>query len=223
MTLKKVGVGGFASNTGKTTLVCELLRAFPGWEAIKVTRGHYRSCGKDPHVCCVSHLLSDEPLVLSERARTDTKGKDTGRYWEAGASDVHWVVATDRQVERGIKEALGRVASAGVIIEGNSFSQFVEVDFFVMVAGPAAKIKPTARRALAKADALYLPGLAGACADELTRREIAELATRQGMADAPPLYAPESFADLVDLIRASLETESTLARQACWPAVASQL
>ena len=123
MTLKKIGVGGFASNTGKTTLVCELLRAFPGWEAIKVTRGHYRSCGKDAHACCVSHLLSDEPLVLSERARTDAAGKDTGRYWEAGASDVHWVVATDRQVERGIKEALGRVASRGVMKA--LFPQFV--------------------------------------------------------------------------------------------------
>lgn len=206
MTLKKVGVGGFASNTGKTTLVCDLLRAFPGWEAVKVTRGHYRSCGKDAHACCVSHLLSDEPLVLSERARTDAAGKDTGRYWEAGAAGVHWVVATDRQVERGVREALGRVASAGVIFEGNSFSQFVETDFFVMVAGPAAKIKPTARRALAKADALYLPGPAGA-ADEPMRREIAELAARQGMHGAPPLFTGDDFASLVEFIRASLAGE----------------
>ena len=207
MTLKKVGVGGFASNTGKTSLVCELLRALPGWEAIKVTRGHYRSCGKDAHACCVSHLLSDEPLVLSERAKTFAAGKDTGRYWEAGASDVHWVVATDRQVERGIREALGRVASRGVIVEGNSFSQFVEVDFFVMVAGPVDKIKPTARRALARADALYLPGPAGDSADELTRRALDELAARQGMKGAPPLFTRDNFADLVEFIRASLRGE----------------
>jgi len=213
MTLKKVGVGGFASNTGKTTLVCELLRAFPGWEAIKVTRGHYRSCGKDAHACCVSHLLGEEPLVLSQRARTDAAGKDTGRFWEAGASDVHWVVATDRQVERGIKEALGRVAASGVIVEGNSFSQFVELDFFVMVAGPAAKIKPTARRALAKADALYLPGPTDG-ADELTRRALDELAARQGMKGAPPLFTRDNFADLVEFIRASLAGESANAGRA---------
>jgi molybdopterin-guanine dinucleotide biosynthesis protein len=221
MTLKKVGVGGFASNTGKTTLVCELLRALPGWEAIKVTRGHYRSCGKDAHACCVSHLLGDEPLVLSERARTDARGKDTGRYWEAGASDVHWVVATDRQVERGIKEALGRVAAAGVIIEGNSFSQFVETDFFVMVAGPAAKIKPTARRALAGADALYLPD--GAGADELTRRALDELAARQGMKGAPPLFTRDNFADLVEFIRASLAGEGANAGRASRLAAAQTL
>ena len=70
-----IGIGGFTSNVGKTTLLCDLLEAFPGWEAIKTTRGHYRSCGKDPHACCVSHLLSDEPLVRSGRAETYEAGK----------------------------------------------------------------------------------------------------------------------------------------------------
>ena len=46
------------------------IKAFPGWEAIKSTRGHYRSCGKDPAACCVSHLLSDHPLVRSGRDQT---------------------------------------------------------------------------------------------------------------------------------------------------------
>src|SRR5215210_7359368 len=104
-----VAVGGFSSEVGKTTLVCELLRALPGWEAIKMTRGHYRSCGKDPHACCVSPLLGDEPTVRSGRAETYAPGKDTGLYWDAGASNVHWVIATDSQVELGIKLALGRV------------------------------------------------------------------------------------------------------------------
>jgi len=30
-----VGIGGLTSDVGKTTLICELLRAFPGSEAIK--------------------------------------------------------------------------------------------------------------------------------------------------------------------------------------------
>lgn len=152
-----VAIGGFASNSGKTTLVCELLRVFPGWEAIKMTRGHYRSCGKDPHACCVSHLLGDEPLVRSGRAKTYAQGKDTGRYWDAGASNVHWVIATSEQVERGIKEALSRVKSPGVFIEGNSFLRFIDADYRLMVA-PAGgcKIKPTARRVIEKSNALYI-------------------------------------------------------------------
>src|SRR5215510_15462680 len=128
-----IGVGGFTSNVGKTSLLCELLRAFPGWEAIKTTRGHYRSCGKDPATCCVSHLLSDEPLVRSGRKETFEEGKDTGRYWAAGASNVHWLICTDDQVEEGIKLALERVSADGVFIEGNSFAQFVPTDSFIMV------------------------------------------------------------------------------------------
>ncbi len=152
-----VAVGGFSSEVGKTTLLCELLRAFPGWEAIKLTRGHYRSCGKSAHACCVSHLLSDEPLIRSGRAETYAPGKDTGRYWDAGASNVHWVIVTDKQVEAGITRALERVRAPGVFIEGNSFLPFVKMDFAVMVARAGfEKIKPTARRALARVSALYL-------------------------------------------------------------------
>ena len=157
-----IGVGGFTSDVGKTTLMCELLRAFPGWEAIKTTRGHYRSCGKDPHACCVSHLLSEEPLVRSGREATYAFGKDTARYWDAGASNVHWLIATDDQVEKGIKEALARVRSRGVFIEGNSFSQFVKTDQFVMVRSGSEKIKSSARAALAKATSIYFSDNAAA-------------------------------------------------------------
>jgi len=153
----RVGVGGFASDVGKTSLMCNLLRSFPSWEAIKTTRGHYRSCGKDPKACCVSHLLANEPVIFSGRKDTYDSVKDTGRYWDAGASNVHWVITTDRQVKAGIRQALDRVTAPGVFIEGNSFSEYVDIDFFIMVARPAAgTIKSSARRALKKASAIYL-------------------------------------------------------------------
>jgi molybdopterin-guanine dinucleotide biosynthesis protein len=159
MTPTTVAISGFSSDAGKTTLLCELLRAFPGWEAIKITRGHYRSCGKDPHACCVSHLLSEEPVIRSGRTETYTPGKDTGRYWEAGASNVHWLIVTDNQVEQGIKRALGRVQAEGVFIEGTSFLKYMNVDFALMAArSVGGKIKPSARRALAKTSAIYLFG-----------------------------------------------------------------
>ncbi|HEX7334180.1 MAG TPA: hypothetical protein VF290_21920 [Pyrinomonadaceae bacterium] len=161
-----IGVGGFTSEVGKTTLICELLKAFPGWEAIKTTRGHYRSCGKDPHACCVSDLLSDEPLVRSGREETYEVGKDTGRYWDAGAANVHWLIATDNQVEKGIKQALARVRSPGVFVEGNSFSQFVDTDHFVMVRrSDTDKIKHSARRSLGKATAIYVSGVTSESSD----------------------------------------------------------
>jgi molybdopterin-guanine dinucleotide biosynthesis protein len=156
MTFTTIAVGGFTSNSGKTGLVCELLRAFPGWEAIKVSRGHYRSCGRDAQACCIAPLLGAEPTVRSGRAETYAPGKDTGRYWDAGASNVHWLIATDRQIARGIEIALARVRAAGVIIEGNSHLQYVAVDFALMAARADGKIKPTARRGLGKTSAFYL-------------------------------------------------------------------
>src|SRR5713226_357155 len=152
-----VAVSGLSSNTGKTTLVCELLERLPGWEAIKLTRGHYRSWGKDPNACCVSDLIRDEPLIRSGRAENYEAGKDTGRFWDAGAANVHWVIAGEDQVEEGIRQALSRVQSAGVIVEGNSFLEFVEADFAITCARAVEnRMKTSARRTLAKADEIYL-------------------------------------------------------------------
>src|SRR6266446_5319060 len=152
-----IAVSGLSSNTGKTTLMCDLLERLPGWEAIKLTRGHYRSCGKDPLGCCVSDLIRDEPLIRSGRAENYETGKDTGRFWDAGAVNVHWVIAGEDQVEDGIRQALSRVKSAGVIVEGNSFLDFVEADFAITCARAGEnRMKTSARRTLVKADAIYL-------------------------------------------------------------------
>jgi hypothetical protein len=199
MTFTIVGVGGFASNTGKTTLMCELLGALgDGWEAIKITRGHYRSCGKDPQACCVSHLLSEQPVIRSGRAETYAAGKDTGRYWDAGAANVHWLVVTDRQVERGITLALERVRARGGLIEGTSFVQFVEVDLMLMAAraSNAYKIKPSARRALAKTDALYLfeDGVDA-------RARFSASPAVENLTGSIPIYTREDLPRLVERVR----------------------
>lgn len=155
-----VAVSGLSSNTGKTTLVCELLQRLPGWEAIKLTRGHYRSCGKDPNGCCVSDLLRDEPLIRSGREENYEAGKDTGRFWDAGAVNVHWVIVGEDQVEDGIKTALSRVKTEGVVVEGNSFLDYVSADYSIMCArAGGGTAKPSARRGLPKANALYLSSL----------------------------------------------------------------
>jgi molybdopterin-guanine dinucleotide biosynthesis protein len=204
-----VAVGGFTSNTGKTTLACELLARLRGWEAIKVSRGHYRSCGRDPRACCISPLLGAEPVVRSGRAETYAPGKDTGRYWDAGASNVHWAIVTDRQVGEGVRAALGRVESEGVLIEGNSVLRHLEPDFFLMVARPdVLKIKPTARRALAKASALYV-SCEGEGNDEGEMRRFAEWQASAGLSkaiDGLPVYTREDIPRLAALISSMRRT-----------------
>ena len=198
-----IAVGGFNSNSGKTTLVCELLRALQGWEALKMTRGHYRSCGRDPHACCVAHLLGAEPVVRSGRAETYAPGKDTGRYWDAGASDVHWVVVTDKQVEEGFRTALSRVKAPGVVVEGNSFLRSFEADFTVLVARPDfLKIKTTARRVLPAASALYLSD-AGRGIDPRDRARFERWWSEAGLEEAAPglpVYTRETLSELTERV-----------------------
>ena len=54
-------------------------------------------------------------------------------------------------------QVLVRVKAAGVIVEGNSFLDFIKADFAIMCARAGEnKMKTSARRTLAKADAIYL-------------------------------------------------------------------
>jgi hypothetical protein len=189
-----VGVGGLTSDVGKTTLMCDLLRAFPGWEAIKTTRGHYRSCGKNPDTCCVSDLLGDEAVIRSGRAETYALGKDTGHYWESGASNVHWMIATDQQVEQGIRRAITRVNAPGVFIEGNSFSEYLEPQFFIMVARPQLQsMKRTARRALPRVSAFYFSG----DADEPGQMIAENLSAGRQV----PVFSHGQLPDLISLLK----------------------
>jgi hypothetical protein len=202
MNFTKVAIGGVSSEVGKTTLLCDLLREFPGWEAIKMTRGHYRSCGKDPHACCVSHLLGDQPLVRSGFRQTYASDKDTGRYWDAGAANVHWVIVTEDQVERGIDLALERVKAPGVLIEGNSFLRFTDVDFAVLVTGGAGtKIKSSARWGFQKASVVYLSDQT----DGITPSETIEILNRKfgpiGLNRSLPAYGAGDFPKLVERIK----------------------
>lgn len=199
-----IAISGFSSNAGKTMLACELLRAFPGWEAIKMTRGHYRSCGKDPHACCVSHLLKDEPVIRSGRAETYAPGKDTGRYWDAGASNVHWAIVTDGQVEQGINEALARVRSSGVLIEGTSFVNYLDVDLMLMCArASGGKIKSSARRMMKKASALYL--FDEGEDESAARAKFAswlEDSGERALVHALPVYTRSELPQLIERVRA---------------------
>jgi hypothetical protein len=198
-----VAVSGFSSEVGKTTLMCDLLPAFPGWEAIKVTRGHYRSCGRDPHTCCVSDLLSDEPVIRSGRDQNYALGKDTGRYWDAGAANVHWVIVTDEQVESGIRQAIERVKAPGVFIEGNSILEFIQADLVLMVSrASGGKIKSSARQALAHSSAIYLSNITEEGTDE---RKTFALWRRQSGIDKLignlPIYTRADLPALISLVQ----------------------
>jgi len=95
--------------------------------------------------------------VFSGREATWRPGKDTGRYWDAGASNVHWVVGTDSQIALGFGTALEPVRGPGVFIEGNSFLKYADADFSIMVVSPSLTgIKSSAMAILPKMNAIYI-------------------------------------------------------------------
>lgn len=198
-----VAVSGFSSNVGKTTLVCKLLEHLPGWEAIKVTRGHYRSCGRDPEACCVSDLLEDYAVVRSGRDSNYQIGKDTGKFWDAGATNVHWVIVSDDQVEQGIAEALSRVKAEGVVIEGNSFLQYIDADVTIMCSrSEGGKIKNSARETLSKTDLLYLSTINGQGANARLEFENWRASLLIDLhLDQLPLITAEDLPQLIESIR----------------------
>jgi hypothetical protein len=112
-------------------------------------------------------------VVRSGREANYQIGKDTARFWDAGASNVHWVIVKDGQVAQGITEALNRVQADGVIVEGNSFLEYVTADLAIMCArSEGGAIKSSARTALAGSDLLYLSSLDATAAN--ARRQFDE-------------------------------------------------
>jgi molybdopterin-guanine dinucleotide biosynthesis protein len=195
-----VTVSGTSSEVGKTGLVCALLGRLSGWAAVKVTRGHYRSCGRDPETCCVSHLLGDRPRVFGDRAVTEAAGKDTGRYWEAGAADVRWVVAARGQEHRGLSAALADLDGfTGVLIEGNRIlEKLTRPRLALLVAHPSQReIKASARRILDRIDALFV-------LDAALSRSIGDPSRLVGAPPGSrrwPVYGPADLDRLADELR----------------------
>jgi hypothetical protein len=139
----------------------------------------------------VSPLLGDEPVVRSGWQETYQRGKDTARYWDAGASNVHWLIATDNQIETGIQQTLARVKAPGVLIEGTSFVEFVDTHHFVMVRLVGNdKIKSSARRLMSKATAIYV---SDAPEDSFNRDAFTS--------DSIPHFAPSDLFSLVAFLK----------------------
>jgi hypothetical protein len=140
-------------------------------------------------------------VIRSGRKMTYSPGKDTGRYWDAGAANVHWLIATDDQVADGVWEAVGRVRTDGVFIEGNSFTEYIQPDFLIMVArSKDIKIKATARKALSRVSAFYLSDETG----EEGRQRLKETLAKLNLGDfeqTAPVFTPSELPGMVAHLR----------------------
>lgn len=119
--MRRLYVGGAWSSCGKTSVVELLLRALPGWSAIKVTPSRPDEvCPLG--TCCGACAAPEGPFeVITDPAVLAQTGKDTQRYLAAGAAEVAWVRALPEALPAAMEAAeAGFSRPRGLIIESTT-------------------------------------------------------------------------------------------------------
>ncbi len=149
-------IGSTGRKSGKTTLVCQIIRKFRKKNIIAIKVSTIEKADKDFH-----HDLpatSKKGFCLTEETRTNTK-KDTSKMLAVGDSRVFWLRAEKKCLRKGwalLLKTIGR--DAVCICESNSLRQIVRPGLFIMVKGPRCrKIKPSAKEVLNFADRIISP------------------------------------------------------------------
>jgi molybdopterin-guanine dinucleotide biosynthesis protein len=140
-------IGGHARNTGKTTVVSGLIRAFPHcqWTAIKISY----------------HWHADSPIrqrcdIREEKDRTGRS--DTSRYLSAGAARSLWVRVQEDHFESAVQQLRPIIQSSPcVIIESNRILKYITPDLFIFVMRrDVAEFKKSAWETIDKAHAILM-------------------------------------------------------------------
>ena len=146
--MKLICVGGCSSRSGKTSVACLLLRAFPGWAAMKVTPCRTDDVcprGDDCGACEPPDGLYEVTIdaEIPERPR-----KDTGRFVEAGASHVAFVRALPKCLPAALESALDRLAGvSGVVVESTTVMPYVAGLRILVAREGFSEVKDSARKA----------------------------------------------------------------------------
>jgi hypothetical protein len=149
-----VVVGGQCRKVGKTSLVVDLIRAFPRarWTAVKITpytdggcpvRGSRCKCAPNRHTFAI-------------REEKDRSGEsDTSRFLVAGAERALWVQSKEGRVTDALALLATKLSKAGnVIVESDSLTKLWKPDLYLIVLDSRRDdFKASARSALRVADA----------------------------------------------------------------------
>lgn len=158
-------VGGHTRSIGKTSLVVDLIRAFPEarWTAVKITQFGHGICSQNGESC---GCAVDEHTVAIDSEIDPAGATDTSRFLAAGAARAFWLRTKQGRLAEGmplLRSTLSDCDAAGdgqnAIIESNSLIQFLRPDLYLVVLDPAqADFKDTARAYLDRADAFVVRG-----------------------------------------------------------------
>lgn len=154
--MRAVVIGGHTRNIGKTSVMSALIREFAplGWTAVKVTQYGHGICSRDGEPCGCEP--EEHPFALTEE--TDPQGRgDTCRFLAAGARRSLWLRVRQGQLAEAVPLLMETIGSRNgwAMIESNSILEFVDPLLYLAVLdGSKRDFKPSALRALARADGL---------------------------------------------------------------------
>lgn len=151
--MQTIVVAGAHSGIGKTLYAEQLLKTLPGWSAIKVTTRKGAGCPRGAKRCGVCGDLKKDFEITYDKKTICQRGTDTARLKKAGARKVIWLKTTEKGLRSGLRQTLKMLKGAdGVVIEGTSVVEHIKPGLLVFLKGNSRTMRPTARRALERAD-----------------------------------------------------------------------
>ena len=162
-------IGGHTRSIGKTQLVCDIISAIPeaNWIAGKITqyghgfcvkKGKFCDCAPTEHVCALTWENGSHPHT------------DSGRFLTAGARRSFWLRTKQGYLSEGFPllraalqeckdewQAEAQTQSANLILESNTFLDFVQPSLYLMVLDSTKPdFKQSARLLINRASAFVL-------------------------------------------------------------------
>lgn len=144
-----IAIGGQAKNIGKTTLVCNIIAAFPQvrWTAAK--------CSTHAHAPLSSELLVHAQRVSIWRQISAEDDSDTARFLKAGAERALFLQSEQSSVQAAFEIFRQELSSAThVIVESTQMAELLKPDLFLMLVDSAAtNFKKSALEQFGRVDA----------------------------------------------------------------------
>jgi hypothetical protein len=149
-----LAVGGQCRKVGKSTLVADIIRAFPDrqWTAVKITPYAESGCPVNGASC--NCAPQDHSYAIHEE--TSLSGNsDSSRFLASGAHRALWIETKQHRLQNALPALAAELAHAGhAVIESDALMRFWKPSLFVMVLDPSnPDLKDSARENLELADA----------------------------------------------------------------------
>jgi hypothetical protein len=146
-------VGGHSRNIGKTSLVVDLIRAFPeaAWTAVKITQYGHGVCSIHGEHC---GCAPDEHTVALDEEHDRNNRTDTSRFLVAGAARALWMRCKQGRLAEAMPQLRDTLQGSGnVLLESNTVLHFLRPELYLAVLDPQQPdFKDSARVFLDRAD-----------------------------------------------------------------------